>query len=383
MIRAALLEASADELRVEVRTDDAAPRCLHYRSERGLWTTPAPTHDFVAVALAQYAAAVGHDLHVEGPVTAAQLDRLDELLQIWSVWRPGQFRRVTVTAEQEVDEPVRTSPPRGGAVLAYSGGVDASFALAAHTTRSLGRLSRTIALGLFVDGFDVSRYDRTGAARAVESARRALDAYEVPLAVVSTNWKDDFCPHWGMAHTSGLMAVMHTLSAHYSSAVHATDKNYLQEMSQGPWGSHMVVNHLLGRPGFPVISTGGTATRLERVQFLAEHPALISNLRVCFQDDALGVNCCYCEKCVRTQLELIACGLDTSAAFPITLKADDLMSVRARNANVIPHYLDVLRMLPSGHPWHDPLVDWTSRERQAVRERRRRRRLSARMMEER
>src|SRR5918994_1385594 len=105
---------------------------LRFASPEPVWAAPPPTHDFIAVSLAQYAASEGCDLHVDGPVTTSQLERLDELQTIWSVWRPDKFQRIGLSADEEV--PLPEPAERRGAVMGFSGGGGASFALAAHST---------------------------------------------------------------------------------------------------------------------------------------------------------------------------------------------------------------------------------------------------------
>lgn len=354
-LRARLEQATPDAIVVEVTSDDGTRR-LEFRSPDPVWTTPPPNLDFAAVALVQYAASEGRDLVLEGQVSTAQLDRLDEYLQIWSVWRPDLFQHVALRAEEEVDLPAPEG--RGGAVMGFSGGVDAGFALAAHATRSLGRLSRPVDLGVLVVGWDIRHGDDDGLRRAREAAQRSLDAYGVELAVVSTNWQQDFCNAWFMSFNSGLMSILHTFSAEHSAAIHANDHNYRDEMRMPPYGSNMAINHLLGNPAFPVVSTGGTHRRIERVGFLADHPALLEGLRVCYQAEAGGSNCGHCEKCVRTQLELRVLGLSAEKAFPSPMTVEDLAHPKANNPTVLMHFEDILARMARDDELRGPVTAW-------------------------
>jgi hypothetical protein len=190
-MRARLARATQDAISVSVDGPADTGGALTFSSPDPVWAELPATHDFIAVSLVQYAASEGCDLHVEGPVTSAQLERLDELQTVWSVWRPDKFRRIELSADEEV--PLPSSGGRGGAVMGFSGGVDAGFALAAHASRSLGRMSREVELGVLVVGWDLKHGDHEGLERARASAQRALDKYGVRLAVVSTNWQQEFC----------------------------------------------------------------------------------------------------------------------------------------------------------------------------------------------
>lgn len=360
-IRACPVSATPGEIAVDVQGPDGGRR-LEYRSPDPVWTSPPTTADFIAIALAQYAAAAGHDLHVDGPVTRRQLDRLDEYLQIWSTWRPDLFSRVRVTATEEVDEPATGG---AGAVMGFSGGVDAAYALAAHTTGAVGRSSSPVGLGVLVVGWDLRSGDVEAIARARRLAEEALTAYGARTAVVETNWKDLFCPAWFMCFNAGLMAILHTFSGEYATAIHATDHSYRDELRMAPYGSSLAINHLLGRPGFPVVSTGGLHRRLGRIGFLADHPELLWRLRVCYQEGAGGANCGHCEKCVRTQLELRANRLPTDRIFPAAMTADDLWAATVTNPTVLLHYEDVLGSLDADDPWRREVAAWVKRERMA------------------
>lgn len=359
-MRARLVVVEPDALVVRV-ADRFGERDLVYRSPEPVWAVPPPTLDFAAIALAQLAAARGEDLWLDGRASRAQLERLDEYLQIWSVWRPDLFRRIRVAAADEVDAVAHGA--RGGAAMGFSGGVDASFALAAHATGMLGRLTRSIDLGVLVVGWDLRHGDGVALERAWAAARESLGAYGARCAVVSTNWQQEFCADWFMSFTAGLAAVLHTFSGICSAAVHATDRSYRSELGMRPYGCHTMINCLLGTPHFPLISTGGTHERLERVAFLAAHPTLLERLRVCYQDGAAGGNCGRCEKCIRTQLELRACGLPTQPQFPPGLQPADVEAVTTDLEGALRALEEAYERLPPDDVYREALGRAVRRER--------------------
>lgn len=368
LMRARLKSAAPDSVVVEVDTPRDV-RLLELVSPEPVWEQPPVNLDFAAVALAQFAASEGCDLHLEGRVTESQLERLDEYLAIWSVWRPDRFRHVALTADEEVALP--SAGERGGAVMGFSGGVDAGFALAAHSSGILGRPSRPVDLGVLVVGWDLQHGDQEALRLARDAARRGLEEYGARLAVVSTNWKQELCNAWFLSYTTGLTSILHTFSGTHSAAIHATDHDYLSELRMPPYGSHMVINHLLGNPWFPVVSTGGTHRRIERLQFLGDHPVLLERLRVCYQPDAGGTNCGHCEKCVRTQLELRVLGL-SQAAFPSPMTVDDLRNATINNPTVLMHFEDILEWMDPADELHEPVRAWVREHQHPDRKRLRR-----------
>jgi hypothetical protein len=359
-MRARLTDAT--EHRVSVTVDGpGGSKVLELTSPGPVWQAPPPNLDFAAVALCQYAAAAGWDLVLEGRATRAQLERLAEFLVIWSVWRPDLFRQIAIRAEEEVEPDLPAD--RGGAVMGFSSGVDASFALAAHQTGALGRISRDISLGVMVVDRSLRRGGEAALERASSAARRSLATYGVDLAVVRSNWQEDFCSAWFMGFNTGYMSLLHTFSATHSAAIHATDRTYLEELHALPYGSHMVINHLLGHHAFPVVSTGGTHGRTERIAFLADHPVLLSGLRVCYQDHAGGANCGHCEKCVRTQLEMRVLGLPTTEVFPSPFTLDDIQAMNVRRWPVLSYFDAILERLDPDDEAYDTLRCWLRGQR--------------------
>ncbi len=357
-IRARLLNADEQRIEVGVREPEGHERTMWFASAAPVWEAPPPTLDFAAVALAHYAAFRGYDLHLEGPATAAQLDHLDEFLGIWAIWRPDAYRRVAVSAEEErAVRPLEEIPSRSA--MAYSGGVDAGFALAFHHDGGMSRVNRQIELGVLGVRSD-RMHDHAAVAVAQATAERVLSEYGVRLAVITNNWREGFCDKWFMSFNTGYMALLHTFAATHGAGIHATDHNYRLEMRLPPYGSHTSINHLLGSPSFPIISTGGTHKRIERVEYLASHPTIANALRVCYQEDAGGTNCGHCEKCVRTQLEMRAVGMSQAvdAAFPSKFELDDLRTARANNATVVMHFEDILERLDPEDPARPEVEKW-------------------------
>ena len=92
-----------------------------------------------------------------------------------------------------------------------------------------------------------------------------------------------------------------------------------------PFGSHPAVDMLFSTQRTRVIHEGSRFSRLEKVRALAAGwPAALAALRVCPGGAADGLNCGRCEKCLRTRLELLAAGIDETAAFGRSLASVEL-----------------------------------------------------------
>ena len=86
------------------------------------------------------------------------------------------------------------------------------------------------------------------------------------------------------------------------------------------FGSHPLLDPHFSTFGLDVRSVHAMLPRSEKVRRIAEWPAALAVLRVCFMFDVPEdgfPNCGRCEKCVRTMIELLLCGaLDRASSFP-------------------------------------------------------------------
>jgi hypothetical protein len=266
---------------------------------------PPRTADFAACAMLPAAMALNAPLIVEGPVGPGLVRNLLEYQDAWSIWCPDIFSRVSITGDSEAVAP-RSAPEDRGAVLAFSGGLDASFALIGHATGLFGARSSPVSLATMVQGFDIPLTDDAAFARAAGQARRQLaDPFDIPLATVRTNWQE-LSVDWEMTHAIGLAAVLHLFDGVASRGIFAADNTYADIYH---WGSNPVTNHLLGGGAFPVICSGFGYARTEKAAAVSRWPGVAEGLRVCWEGDRPGENCGRCEKCVRTQLNFLAAGV--------------------------------------------------------------------------
>ena len=93
------------------------------------------------------------DLYIDGTVNESVLRNLGEFIQIWSNWGGRTCFRWSAYGRKTLLRIRRTG--KKPAVIAFSGGVDASFSLAAHQSKLLGATSREIGLGVLIAGFDL------------------------------------------------------------------------------------------------------------------------------------------------------------------------------------------------------------------------------------
>ncbi|HYZ39442.1 MAG TPA: hypothetical protein VE687_02325, partial [Stellaceae bacterium] len=91
-----------------------------------------------------------------------------------------------------------------------------------------------------------------------------------------------------------------------------------------PAGSHAAVDRLYSTQRVTVVHDGSRFSRLDKVRELAGWPAALDALRVCPVSLPGRTNCGQCEKCLRTRLELLAAGVEETAAFGPSLTPSEL-----------------------------------------------------------
>jgi 7-cyano-7-deazaguanine synthase in queuosine biosynthesis len=241
---------------------------------------------------------------VRGEVDADFLATMEEYMAAWCRWRPDLFRPVAISADVET---VPRASTAAGAIMAFSGGLDSTFALHAHKHGLLGRRARDVQAAVLIQGFDVPLEHDVAFDVARGHVQAILESYGVRLNVVRTNWQKPFCIKWGMTHVLGITAVLHLFHRQFGGGVIADDVAYDTQVT--PWSSNAITNQMLGCGGFGIRTTGAAWSRTQKAAAVAANPAVLEHLRVCYERPELGGNCGECEKCVRTKLNFYAVGV--------------------------------------------------------------------------
>jgi len=102
-----------------------------------------------------------------------------------------------------------------------------------------------------------------------------------------------------------------------------------------PWGSDPRIDHLLSTDDLEVVHDGASATRIAKTAAIAPWTETRGLLRVCSpRPDGRLVNCCQCEKCLRTMVALDMLGeLDHHTTFPLPIERRAVRACRYRNAS--------------------------------------------------
>jgi hypothetical protein len=193
---------------------------------------------------------------------------------------------------------------------------------------------------VLVQGFDMPLDNAAAFDIARTHVKAILDSYGVRLNIVRTNWQKPFSVKWGMTHVLGIAAVLHQFHRAFGKGVIADDVAYDSQVT--PWSSNAITNQMLGCGGFSVRTAGAAWGRTEKAAVVAENPAVLQHLRVCYERPELGENCGECEKCLRTKLNFYANGIRQLPTLGRPITVDDIRLMVPRHADFLYRYIDVL-----------------------------------------
>ena len=287
--------------------------------------------DHALVATLFYAMQNAESLYVHGVVSPKLLDGLYTLQSIWTRWKPELYRQIEITVKAEQSSPVNTE---GGAVFAFSGGVDATFSLFRHLTGAVGRCSRQPDAAMLVQGMDIPLNRDDYFRGALKRAERILKGTDVPLIPVRTNSRQ-LGQAWEDSYGLQLASCFFLLQRNFRWAIYGSGEPY--ESLTIPWGSTPLTDYLVSNESLSLIIDGGNFNRTEKVDWLVKNTpeTTISNIRVCWAGLEKDRNCDKCEKCIRTKLNFWANGHKVPKAFDTALSTSQVILVKTTNKTQI------------------------------------------------
>lgn len=253
-------------------------------------------------------------LRCEQPVEAAVLRGIEVALAQLSDWYGYDRHRLLLDARGVALQPA-LRPPHAGSF--FSGGVDSFWTLCNRIATLPAGHPLRVRDAVLAYGFDMGwgedwERDLPLFAQSLEQLRPVTEALGVRLLPVATNVRSLFSDSnfWAARwHGMVLAAVAALLSGRLTDMmVPATNDLW----HPGPWGSSPLIEPQFSGPAQRIYHDGVQASRLDKVRRLAEFPQVLPHLRVCTKVDRIPagfLNCGVCEKCVRTQLELLASGV--------------------------------------------------------------------------
>lgn len=300
-----------------------------------VWVESADTEllaasEVFASAFLVPAMAVGADLCVEGTVSTVWKSNVQQLMELFHQW--WGYSVVEIRAEAAAD----LQPPEPGRnALFFTGGVDSFY--------SLLRGDFPVDDLVYVFGFDLS-LDQSD--RLDEVHRHLLDVAASagkPLRVVKTNLRMHPLfrqTDWGQTHGGALASVAHALAGVSSVVISSSYSRW----GAHPWGSHWEADPLWSSGQLQVGHFGEQVFRSDKLAEIAAEPLVQKQLRVCWKNLNDEINCCQCEKCVRTMLLLKSRGqLEPFETFAVRDQLSKMIRrVRYVMAGLLPVYEEFL-----------------------------------------
>jgi len=296
---------------------------LWYRfpEEYADWITQSADPFLVACVL--MAMRESADIVVHGRVSPSLIANLYEFQAAWHSWRPRKYDLVEIRADEE-SEILDEASPRG-AVCAFTGGVDSSYSIYRHRKGLCGKAQRTIAAGLFVNGFDIPLDQPEAFERAAGHARSTLKTLDVELLTVTSNHKE-LNPEWDDTHGIGIASSLMFFAPRFSEGMIASTHSYTG--LKLPWGSNPITDPLLSSHSFGIVHDGAGCSRVQKYLTVSRWPEAYSNLRVCFSAEERDKNCGRCAKCIATQVSMRRLQLPVPLSFECELTENDILSMR-------------------------------------------------------
>lgn len=156
-------ETSGPSLRYSCRIESsgAGSRVLWFEVPEAFsdWVTPR-ADPFLVATLFQMMVE-GEDVRVRGDVSASLLEPLHHYMTLWSSWRPGVCRPVSISADHLLEDHVADE---SDSLLLFSGGLDAQTSLQRHLRGETENKTRRIGDCLYARGFMNGLEDRAGKA---------------------------------------------------------------------------------------------------------------------------------------------------------------------------------------------------------------------------
>ena len=261
-------------------------------------------------------------LTIDGPVSSRLLASVDEAIAAYRCLYPS-LPPIGVSAESCELQP-------GGRATAclFSRGVDSWYS--ALTNLEAPDPSRPLLSDIVYAPSIDFMYGDENRARSIAATRRAAEDVGCTYVLLETNLRDftERFQEWGVTFGGGLAGMGLFLGEQFSHVLLAASFPLGAPTS---FGSHPALDPLFSTERTEIVHHGATATRVDKVRYLATKPVALENLKVCYHEDTEN-NCGKCGKCVMTMLELHACGaLDAGPAFDTPLHPRLVANLRIKS----------------------------------------------------
>lgn len=259
----------------------------------------------------------GEPLEFDLPASPRLVHTLPELRAIYDQWFPE-------ARQFEISVRARTEPrsiPDASAAFA-SLGVDSTYTMVKAQREPRPYLPPLRNL-IYMEGLETVLEKAADTTAVAQRLREIAAARGLTLVTGRANFRSHFPLDW-LKHYfgAGLSGTALALSRGVGAVLIPASDGY-SEMP-GPLGSHPMLDPLWSTESMAILHDGCERARPWKIAYLVEHaPDLVSELRVCLENQGGPENCGRCMKCVRTALTILVLGRgDLLRSLPRELPSD-------------------------------------------------------------
>lgn len=288
---------------------------------------PLTSYDAFLTGFIFLAMSRGGPFRIKGPLTIKALRNMQLFQEAWHCLRPEKYAVVPIEPDEVLLGHDSTSSPNNKWLSAFSGGADSTFLLLQNNHLLQGHNHLPVSHALLVHGFDVPYQDQTGFNLLREKVTPLLDSLSIAPIVIKTNVREYDLQKWEDSFMAQLVCCLQQFSADFSYGVVGSTQPYNALLL--PWGSSAATDYLLSGTHMEIIHEGAAFSRTDKINLIAKNPLATKSLQICWAGIDRYKNCGICEKCVRTRLNFLACGMENPACFdsPFDLKMLDNISI--------------------------------------------------------
>jgi hypothetical protein len=268
----------------------------------------------------------------------------------WTSWGGMPLPMPSIETSFRRNRGIPSGPRRGVAFL--SGGVDGFHMLMRNRRLYRPDDSGYIRDALFIHGFDIGKRAHKPEMERFKRARESLEtvAAETGLRLITCRTNLRHLPSkpnfWYYRHNGAALAAVGHAAILGSAFLFIGASHDIA--NPVPIGSHPAVDGLFSSQRVTIVHDGARYSRFQKVRELASWPTALAALRVCPADPGNELNCGVCEKCLRTRLELLAAGVEETAALgpsvtPVELWDERVLGPVADRAITYEDLLPLLR----------------------------------------
>jgi hypothetical protein len=271
---------------------------------------------------------IGGDFRINGKVSRSLLENITRLIDFHTSISPTIFHPVNIIPDELIDDSLVDFSSRD-AILTFSGGLDASFTAYRHTQGLAGINNFNIKAALMIHGADIFLDQPDFFDKAFDNSRRMLlDLGISDFYRISTNFKQCLIPRlheqWAMyTHMGCIIAIGNIFSNTYPNILVGSALPYKDQRLDKSLTANSTPISLYSSNFFRVYGDDFSVERCGKAKIVSNWEEGKKRLRVCWKNmftfkDNIPMNCGVCEKCVRTSLNFLSCGVQLPTMPPLT-----------------------------------------------------------------